>query len=79
MELVNAAKMSDKKAFANVNDKQAAAIAKAVLVQITRQLNENTEDRIRIGGFGSFRIKPVERQIEGRTVTEKRIIFQPLK
>ena len=79
MEIIKAAKTSDAKAFANVEDKQAAAIAKAVLAQINRYINEQKEDRISIGGFGKFRIKPVEREIQGRMVVKKHIVFQPLE
>ena len=79
MELIKAVKMTDKDAFAKVNDKEAAAIVKSAFSAITRQINETTEDSIKIGGLGTFVVKPVEREVKGNEVTVKRIVFRPSK
>lgn len=81
IELVERIKDEKPELFAEVPEKQAAILIREVFRQIGKNIEQLTDqdEILRIRDLGSFRIRMVEKEKEGRRISEKRILFRPAK
>lgn len=74
-ELVANAKAADP-GLSSIPDARATALVREVLRQIGKQLEDTADGKVGVVGFGSFRVKPVEREKDGQKVVGKRVTFR---
>jgi nucleoid DNA-binding protein len=81
IELVENIKKEKPELFGEMPEKKAAALVREAFAQIGKKLDEmvDQDEVLRIKGLGTFRIRMVEKEKEGRKVSEKRILFRPAK
>ena len=81
VELVEQIKKEKPELFGEMSDKKTAALIREVFAQIGKKLDEMVDQNevLKIRGFGSFRIRMIEKEKKGRKVSEKRILFRPVK
>jgi nucleoid DNA-binding protein len=75
-ELIATAKAGNETAFGNIPDKRAAAIVRAVLNEMAKQVRE-AEAPVAILGFGRFIVRQKEVEKDGQKVMQRRIAFRP--
>ena len=63
-------------------EKKAAALIRNAFIQLGKQIESaDAGNVVRVRGLGNFRVKQVERETDGKTTSEKRVVFRnkPLK
>ena len=78
IEIIQAAKLVNNKAFGNIEDKRALAIVRSVLGEVGKQINAaKADEKVALASFGAFLIKSKEVEKEGKKFTQRRVIFRP--
>ena len=77
IEVVKHLKKEKPEMLENIPEKKAAALIRNAWIQLGKHIDETGEGVINVPGFGNFRVRQVEREKDGQTVTVKRIIFRP--
>jgi hypothetical protein len=65
--------------LSGIREKQALTLIRATLVCVARTLDTSQEELVVIAGFGRFRIRMVEREVDGKKVFKKRILYVPAR
>jgi len=78
IDIVERIKDENPEALAGMGDKQAARLIRAVFEELGKQLANAEEGTVKVAGLGGFRIRNVEVEREGTTVSVKRIRFKAL-
>ena len=76
-ELVDQVKTASGKQLQSVPDPKARALVRAVLSEISRQVEAGGAEPVRVTGFGVFRTTKVEREKDGQKTTITKINFRP--
>jgi nucleoid DNA-binding protein len=77
LELVQAAKLDNEKAFGSVNEKRAQAIIRAAFSELSKHIiNAKGDEKITLPNFGTFVAKETEREKDGQKVMRRKIIFR---
>ena len=75
--LVERMKAQNPELAGKMNDKRMAAIVRGALQALAAEINEREEGRLQVPGLGRVVIRQVEREQEGQTVRNKRVILRP--
>jgi len=62
--------------LADLPEKKATALVRAVFASIGKAIDATSEGIVEIGGLGGFRVRQVEREVDGEKVTRKVIVFR---
>jgi nucleoid DNA-binding protein len=77
IEIVERVRQDKPAVLGNMPDKKVAGIVRQALIQLGKQINALEEGVVTIPGFGSFRVRQVEKEKEGQKLTVRKIIFRP--
>jgi nucleoid DNA-binding protein len=77
IELVELIDKEKPKLLAGIEAQRAARIIREALTMLGKQIESVEEGAVGIPGFGSFRVKQVQRKKDGETV--RRVIFRTAK
>jgi len=75
-DYVQQAKKEKSGALADLPDKKADTLVRKVLELIGQEIDSAQEGVVKIGGLGSFRVRQVEREVEGEKKLVKQIVFR---
>ena len=75
-DLINHVKRGDPKLLGGIPENKAKALVRAVFGHINNTLSGTQEGVVIFAGLGRFRIRKVERDIEGKKISQTRIIFR---
>ena len=78
-ELVERIKEKRPNLLGNMPEKKAVALIRAALADLGRHIAEAEEGVVKVQGMGNFRIRMVEREKDGKTVSVKRTMFLAAK
>jgi hypothetical protein len=79
IEIVDLIKKEDPKVFERVPDKRAARIIRLALAELGKQIESVDEGSFKVPGLGSFRVRQIEQEKDGRKDMIKRIFFRGSK
>ena len=79
MEIVEKMKAENPEALGKINHGIAARIVRLALAEIGAQIAAADEGVVRVAGLGSFRIKHIEKEVDGEKVSVRKIIFAAAK
>ena len=79
IEIIEKIKAENPEVLGKMNDKVAARIVRLALAEVGRQLAVADEGVVKVMGLGHFRVKHVEREVDGAKVATKRILFVAAK
>jgi nucleoid DNA-binding protein len=77
-ELIEAIAKEKPRLLAGLPEKRSATIIRTALACIGRVIDATEEGRVLIGGLGVFNVRQVEREIDGRKVMKKIVVFRPV-
>ncbi|SMF95054.1 hypothetical protein SAMN02949497_2398 [Methylomagnum ishizawai] len=75
-EVVELVKGVDPALLKGIPDKKVAKIIREAFVQVSNQVENTEEGVIAVPGLGRFQIRKLEREVNGQTVFNKRVIFK---
>lgn len=75
-EVVELVKGVDPTLLKGIPDKKVAKIIREAFVQVSNQVENTEEGVIAVPGLGRFQIRKLEREVDGQTITNKRVIFK---
>lgn len=78
-EVIEALKKSNPNIIGKLSDSKISAIIRSTLMIVAKQVTEAEEGTVRVPGLGVFKVRNVEREIEGEKKEGKRILFVPAK
>ncbi len=78
-ELVELIKEKRPNLLGKMPERKAVALVQAALAALGRQIAEVEEGVVRVAGLGNFRIRMVETEKDGKTVSVKRTTFLAAK
>jgi hypothetical protein len=76
VEIIEKVSQNDPKALAGIPGGKAVSLVRAVFGQITHAIDTTDDGIVQIAGLGRFRVRMVEREIEGKKTFVKRVFFQ---
>ena len=77
MELIQAAKLSNGKAFGKTEEKRALMIVRAVLGEANKQIhNAKAGEKVALPGFGTFFVKEQAREKDGKKIISRRVVLR---
>lgn len=77
IELLKLLKNENPKLLPNFPEEKAVALLRAAFVQLRKQIDEMSDGILLVPGLGNFKIAVVEREKDGKKVTNKHIVFRP--
>lgn len=75
-ELLEKLRSDHPEQFGRINDKEAVGVLRAALSEIRRQIEGAEEGAVRVPSLGSFQIRRVEREVDGKKTAHKRVAFR---
>lgn len=66
-------------ALAGIPPKRATALVRALFSEINKAIDGAEDGKVTIAGLGHFRVRQVEREVEGENVIRKQVSFRPAK
>jgi nucleoid DNA-binding protein len=78
-EIVELIKQSNPKLLGKMPDAKMAKIIAAILREIGKQVSATESGDVKIAGLGTFKVRQVEREKDGNTVSVKKIAFRSVK
>lgn len=79
IELAQKIQKDNTKSLGKMNEKKIALIIRKALKEIKEEIENTDENRIAIQGLGRFNMRMIEKEIEGKKESIKRIFFKPSK
>ena len=79
MEIVEKLKATNPGVLGKMNEKVAAQLVRLALSEVRSQLVAADEGIVTVNGLGNFRVKLVEKEVDGAKVVAKRILFAAAK
>jgi nucleoid DNA-binding protein len=79
IEIVEKIKAENPEVLGKMNDKVAARIVRLALAEVARQVTDADEGVVKVVGLGHFRVKHIEKEVDGAKVATKRIFFVAAK
>lgn len=73
LELVEKVRLENPNLLGGLNSKVAARVVKGVLELMRNELEATEDGVLRIDGFGRFKVKTIEKVVDGETVYVKRV------
>lgn len=74
-ELVEQISNDDKAILAGVPRNKAMALVRAAFAVIGKTIDETEEGTVIFPGLGQFRVRRVERELEGKPIVRKQVVF----
>ena len=76
MELIEQIQKVSPKALNGIPKRRAARLVRDVFKHITRTLARTEEGVLTYGGLGRFRVRKVDREVQGKRVRRTQVIFR---
>ena len=77
IDLVEILREETPELLGNIPDNRAARIVREALAILALKIDATDEGVVKVPGFGNFRIRHIEQEQDGRTVSLKRVTFRP--
>jgi len=78
-ELLEAIGTANPKVLDGIRKERALALIRATLAYLARTLDASKEGAVVVAGLGRFRVRIVEREVEGKKVMQKKVMYMPVQ
>lgn len=74
-ELIEQVSKSQPKLLANMPKKKVEKLVHTILENMRRKINSTEDGVVMFGGLGRFRVRKIEREVDGEIVIRKHVVF----